>query len=567
MLCLCFGKSEAKELNYPNGDSYDGDVIDGKPDGNGIMKCSNGWSYEGEWKNGKPFGRGQLEVVNFTSSDRYENSDGQMGSSPRSVIYNSVPKQLRVDTRRMVLRGVWNENGFNGNLSSENGHNGKIQNDLLYDATSNGSLTFSNLISSVCRYVGTWENGIFSGNLLLNGLHAISGKGVEIKNGQVIQVWVDRENKYSGETDEFFEPRGKGALSGSNLSLSGVWNKKRLVNGDGYYTIDGKKYLASFANEKSEIKDEAGNYICGYKTDFPIDVIDSLKLSTRKEQERQRQIQLAKQKREQDSIHAIQIEIARQKLEKAVAQFNDNNAGDTYFAANIDVGEAGFILALAQGTIDMEVQLLPDGFISEKSTVKTRSRDMMTRMMVAEANGGAHIYELVLTDVKGKYGIKGQEGTFITISPDKTTLTYTYKSGATQKLTKKSGLRAVNRLVGAGSNVRLMQGVYSGPFIIESKGKYGKSAGSVSAKGVIRILPNNRYVREMHFGINNAALDAMAPDKVKTRTDKGRYEIKNSKLYLITEDNRREELSIIRKGAALYFKDPNGIRGILKLQQ
>lgn len=52
---------------FSNGDIYEGEWKNGKPDGTGTMTYMLGGAYEGEWKNGKRDGKG---VMTFAGSDR-----------------------------------------------------------------------------------------------------------------------------------------------------------------------------------------------------------------------------------------------------------------------------------------------------------------------------------------------------------------------------------------------------------------------------------------------------------------------------------------------------------------
>eukprot|EP01006_Ploeotia_vitrea_P053660 TRINITY_DN67806_c2_g1_i1.p1 TRINITY_DN67806_c2_g1~~TRINITY_DN67806_c2_g1_i1.p1 ORF type:complete len:180 (+),score=29.11 TRINITY_DN67806_c2_g1_i1:331-870(+) len=59
-----------KAKRYPNGDEYTGDLTkDGMRQGKGTLKCVNGSVYEGDWLNDKLHGQG---VVTFSSENRYE---------------------------------------------------------------------------------------------------------------------------------------------------------------------------------------------------------------------------------------------------------------------------------------------------------------------------------------------------------------------------------------------------------------------------------------------------------------------------------------------------------------
>jgi hypothetical protein len=44
---------------YPNGDRYEGEWTDNKPNGEGTMNYKDGNKYVGEWKSGKKTGTGR----------------------------------------------------------------------------------------------------------------------------------------------------------------------------------------------------------------------------------------------------------------------------------------------------------------------------------------------------------------------------------------------------------------------------------------------------------------------------------------------------------------------------
>jgi len=49
---------EPVRLDYSNGSVYVGEIVSGKPHGQGTFTSPNGYKYEGEWKDGKPVGQG-----------------------------------------------------------------------------------------------------------------------------------------------------------------------------------------------------------------------------------------------------------------------------------------------------------------------------------------------------------------------------------------------------------------------------------------------------------------------------------------------------------------------------
>jgi hypothetical protein len=79
--CSISPKNGVGALTYSNGDHYEGQLLDGKPNGRGKAiygKSSKfaGDRYDGEWRDGNPYGRG---VYIRANGDRYEGdiADGQ----------------------------------------------------------------------------------------------------------------------------------------------------------------------------------------------------------------------------------------------------------------------------------------------------------------------------------------------------------------------------------------------------------------------------------------------------------------------------------------------------------
>ena len=60
---------EIKYNNYGNRKKYIGQVVNGVPEGKGIMYWNNGDKYEGEWKNDKKEGKG---IYYYSNGDKYE---------------------------------------------------------------------------------------------------------------------------------------------------------------------------------------------------------------------------------------------------------------------------------------------------------------------------------------------------------------------------------------------------------------------------------------------------------------------------------------------------------------
>ncbi|MDE5112660.1 MAG: MORN motif-containing protein, partial [Trichodesmium sp. St7_bin2_1] len=52
------------KCNYPNGDNYTGDFVNGRPQGSGVYVYANRDRYEGQFRNGLPNGQGTFIFSN-----------------------------------------------------------------------------------------------------------------------------------------------------------------------------------------------------------------------------------------------------------------------------------------------------------------------------------------------------------------------------------------------------------------------------------------------------------------------------------------------------------------------
>ena len=63
------GEPTRAVIHYRDGGTYDGELFDYKPNGQGVMRYSNGNDYTGSWQAGKKSGRG---VMHFSNGAKYE---------------------------------------------------------------------------------------------------------------------------------------------------------------------------------------------------------------------------------------------------------------------------------------------------------------------------------------------------------------------------------------------------------------------------------------------------------------------------------------------------------------
>ena len=161
------GKREGRGVMFwVNGDysgnKYEGEWKNDKQWGKGIMSCSNGDKYDGEWKNGKRHGKG---IITYANGDKYE--------------------------------GSWVDNLIEGK----------------------GVMTYSN---------GDKFNGIWRANQK-NGLGVMMSKGGEVFKG----VWVN-DKIYSG----------KGVIiNDDGTRFEGEKKNGKIYSGDGVFTYGNNKKL------------------------------------------------------------------------------------------------------------------------------------------------------------------------------------------------------------------------------------------------------------------------------------------------------------------------------------
>ena len=63
------GQTGKHKLTYDNGDTFEGDFVDGKRHGNGVYTSKKGDRYEGEWKNDRREGYGILSFTEIAKVD------------------------------------------------------------------------------------------------------------------------------------------------------------------------------------------------------------------------------------------------------------------------------------------------------------------------------------------------------------------------------------------------------------------------------------------------------------------------------------------------------------------
>jgi hypothetical protein len=179
MLDLCRDRI-IKEIRYPNGDIYNGEIESDKKNGIGKMIFANGNIFEGTWENDS-MKYGKMIYIE-SDNDVYEGE----------VVNNKCHGNGIYISRNFIMKGQWNNDKIvNGILDYKEYdatrmcefeknylyYDGKIEDDL---PEGNGKMIFRN--GDV--YIGMWKNGEIYGN----------GK-MEYKNGNVLSYYKTFNHK------------------------------------------------------------------------------------------------------------------------------------------------------------------------------------------------------------------------------------------------------------------------------------------------------------------------------------------------------------------------------------
>ena len=191
---------------FEDGSTYEGSVLNGLRHGKGTFKSGNGIFYEGEWKNGLKNGKGKIIQGN------------------------------------MELEGEWIDDILNGKCrikwKSGNLFDGKLQNNKM---NGNGYMIWNNKNE---KYTGMWKDNL--------------------QNGYGIHIWYDTKNenkyfrdRYVGEWKEG-KRNGYGKFYYSNGNIyEGYWKNNSKEGFGILYYNDRSKYVGIFKNDNMyEINDK-----------------------------------------------------------------------------------------------------------------------------------------------------------------------------------------------------------------------------------------------------------------------------------------------------------------------
>lgn len=202
-------------LTLSDGSTYDGEIINKKPDGQGAMTYSNGDKYQGQFMEGKRDGQGSYTDGDGTVFVGTWQNDELIGDATVTETdgrkYVGQVKSLKADGKGILTladgtkyEGEWKDNHANGYgvMTEPNGD----------------------------RYEGQWKNDMRDGK----GVHTTKefrydGQWKEDKaNGYGVITYSDG-SKYEGEfKDNNFEGRGTGTLP-DGTTISGRWSNNEYL--------------------------------------------------------------------------------------------------------------------------------------------------------------------------------------------------------------------------------------------------------------------------------------------------------------------------------------------------
>ena len=154
-LTLCLGlaansysQNNNQIITYPDGSQYTGQVVNGKPSGQGRIQWANGDTYEGQWRNEQPHGRGKKT---FLDGSIYEGefARGQQQGKGQLIYPDGT-----------VYTGDWQSGAPNGQGKFAFKEAGTYEG-AVYLGLPHGQGTFSYANGDI--YDGQWEHGKRSG--------------------------------------------------------------------------------------------------------------------------------------------------------------------------------------------------------------------------------------------------------------------------------------------------------------------------------------------------------------------------------------------------------------------
>lgn len=218
-------------INYPHGDFYDGEVKDGKPDGEGIYIWADSSSHKGYFKNGSPNGYGTHMYKDGVLHEGY--------------FINDVPNRYG--------KHIWPDGSFyDGNWA-----NGSF----------NGFGIYIYVNRDVYSYEGNWLNGIQQGEGKLTYSNGFTFKGNFINekfdsnrqmiSNPAIKKPLNIESYNEGKIEEieyFYEDNNSHRIIINYSIINKALNRNEINKAE-----DLKKYIKILDNDDHEVEDQKYN--------------------------------------------------------------------------------------------------------------------------------------------------------------------------------------------------------------------------------------------------------------------------------------------------------------------
>jgi len=224
-------RNETRKYTLPNGEIYEGEWKDNKPNGTGKMTLPNGAIYEGEFVSGE-VDETKLGKYTFTNGQIYEGEwkDGEANgtgkiTTPSGQIYEGEFVSGEVDETKLVKYTF---------------PNGAIYEGEWKDGDFNGTGKFTYLDGEI--YEGEWKEG------KRNGTGKYTYTDGEIYEGEWKEGKRNGTGKVTSPKGEIYEGEWKDGEANGNFKITatdGSFRKGYYENGGcetlTYYDTDGKK--------------------------------------------------------------------------------------------------------------------------------------------------------------------------------------------------------------------------------------------------------------------------------------------------------------------------------------
>ncbi|KAJ5074917.1 hypothetical protein M0811_07960 [Anaeramoeba ignava] len=241
------------KVEYPNGTIFEGEYVDGKKEGKGIIKFSIGDVLVSFWKNGLPNGD---TVLTDPSGKKYQGMfvDGKREGEGEFI-----------DIDGTIYQGEFKNNMFHGDGTIEFSDGTKFIGTFQFNSREG----FGKFIENEnCYYEGNWENDMRNGfgKQVFNNGEIYEGQWMnDMKHGK--GKLISNQEYYDGNW-EYNCKNGKGLMVWKDTKwYDGEW-KNSLRHGNGIYVNGNYKYTGSWENNLPNGKGELTYYARPLQNNF-----------------------------------------------------------------------------------------------------------------------------------------------------------------------------------------------------------------------------------------------------------------------------------------------------------